>query len=164
MSGDAGRAKADRAGVSFMLLLSNVEALNPGEKGRFPAGDRGARGSGGMFCGHWLRVGEGSRMGDCSRAGDTLRRSCSRIKLRLLPDTRLSIGVDTKECFWGPSITDLPRCNDGRLDRLSSSSSFADGTRCKSGWLPRSKLGEDERELCIEGCLLRSFCMLCEGD
>lgn len=102
-------------------------------------------------------------MDDCSRAGDMLRSSCSRTKLRLLPDTRLSIGTAVKECPWRPSITDLPRCKGGRLDRCSSSSSFADGTRCRSGWLPRSKLGEDERELCIEGCLLKSFCTLCEG-
>lgn len=51
LSGDAGRAKADRAGEPFMLL-SNAEAFKPGEKGRVPAGDSGARGSGGMFCGH----------------------------------------------------------------------------------------------------------------
>lgn len=51
LSGDAGRAKADRAGELFMLL-SNAEVFKPGEKGRVPAGDSGARGSGGMFCGH----------------------------------------------------------------------------------------------------------------
>lgn len=50
LSGDAGRAKADRAGELFMWL-SNAEALNPGEKARVPTGDSGARGSGGMFCG-----------------------------------------------------------------------------------------------------------------
>lgn len=72
-------------------------------------------------------------MGDCSGAGDMLLRSCSRTKLRLLPDTRLSIGADAKGCLWSPSITDLPRCKGGRLDRFSSSSSFADGTRCRSG-------------------------------
>lgn len=51
------------------------------------------------------------------------------------------------------------------MDRPSSSYSFVDGTRCSSGWLPRSKLGEDERELwvCIEDCLLRSLC-ICVGD
>jgi hypothetical protein len=101
-------------------------------------------------------------MGDCSRAGGVFRNSCSRTKLRLLPDTCLSIGTGR---LWSPPITDWPRCNTGCVGVLSDPCSLVDGTYCSSGWLPRSKLGEDERELwvCTEDCLLRSLCA-CTGD